>query len=65
LIFNGRLRANGYLNDRLKINYDFDCKDLYGLETTKLSGNIILRGIDSIVLDSSNYIYLPDGVLKS
>jgi hypothetical protein len=62
--FNGRLRANGYLNDLLRVNYDFDCKGLYGLETTKLSGNILLRGMDSIVLDSSNYIYLPDGVLK-
>ncbi len=62
--FKGRLRASGYLNDHLKVNYNFDCKDLYGLKTTKLSGNIQLQGMESIVLDSSNYIYLPDGVLK-
>jgi hypothetical protein len=62
--FTGRLRANGYLDERLKVNYDFDCKELYGLETTRLSGNVLLFGMDSIVLDSSNYIHLPDGVLK-
>ncbi|MCF7833143.1 MAG: AsmA-like C-terminal region-containing protein, partial [Candidatus Marinimicrobia bacterium] len=62
--FNGRLRVNGYFNERLKVNYDFDCQDLYGLESTRLSGNVFLFGLDSIVLDSSNYIYLPDGLLK-
>ncbi len=62
--FKGRLRANGYLNDHLRVNYDFDCNDLYGLPTTKVRGNIQLQGLESIVLDSSNYIYLPDGILK-
>ncbi|MEA2077245.1 MAG: hypothetical protein U9O95_04435 [Candidatus Marinimicrobia bacterium] len=63
--FQGRLRATGYLEERLKINYDFDCKDLFGLETATLNGNILLHGLNEIVLDSSNLIYLPDGLLKA
>jgi autotransporter translocation and assembly factor TamB len=63
--FQGRLRATGYFNDRLKINYDFDCMDLYGLEKTTLQGNVLLYGIDNIVLDSTNFIYLPNGLLKA
>lgn len=63
--FQGRMRATGYLDERMRVNYDFSCLDLYGLETVKLGGDIIFDGLDNIMIDSSNYIYLPDGLLKA
>ncbi|MBN2781341.1 MAG: translocation/assembly module TamB domain-containing protein [Candidatus Marinimicrobia bacterium] len=62
--FRGRFRANGYLDDRLKVKYDFDLLDLYGLSKSSLQGDILFKGMESIILDSTNYIYLPTGMLK-
>ena len=63
--FEGRLRASGYLDERLKVNYDFDCKEIFGIETANLSGDITLNGLDDIELDSTNQIVLRDGLLKA
>ena len=62
--FQGFFRASGYLDDRLRVSYDFDCNEFYGIEKTTLRGDIFFYGLNDIVLDSSNYIYLPDGLLK-
>jgi autotransporter translocation and assembly factor TamB len=63
--FEGRLRAAGYLDKRLKVNYNFNCNEIYGIETANLSGDVTFNGLNSIVLDSTNQILLKDGLLKA
>lgn len=62
--FRGRLRANGYLDKRIKINYDLDVQEIYGLPFAHLSGNALVDSMQSVRMDSSNVLTLPGGTLK-
>lgn len=62
--FRGRLRANGYLDKQLKINYDLDAQQIYGLPFVHLSGDALVDSMESILLESSNVLTLPGGTLK-
>ncbi|MDZ7821184.1 MAG: hypothetical protein U5N26_04885 [Candidatus Marinimicrobia bacterium] len=63
--FQGRMRASGYMNKRMSANYNFQCLDLYGIDESRIEGNVFVDEMRDIILDSTNYIYLPDGVLKA
>jgi autotransporter translocation and assembly factor TamB len=60
----GHVRAQGYFNEEFKVNYDLNCIDLYGMPITTLQGNVLMQGLNEIVLDTTNYIYLSDGTLR-
>ncbi|MFA6617647.1 MAG: hypothetical protein WCT23_01070 [Candidatus Neomarinimicrobiota bacterium] len=60
----GFFNANGYINSRIDMNYNIDCFDLYGLSKTSFTGNVEFNSLDEIILDSSNQIVLPGGLLK-
>lgn len=61
----GRMRASGYMDKRLNINYDFQAEDLYGMDKSSFQGCLFLDEMQDIILDSTNYIYLPEGILKA
>ncbi|MBW6457730.1 MAG: translocation/assembly module TamB domain-containing protein, partial [FCB group bacterium] len=62
--FQGRMRANGFMDATLRVNYDLSFDRLLGMGKTALKGNVLVQEMNDIVLDTSNYIYLPDGLLK-
>lgn len=61
---NGRLRAKGYLDDEIKLNYKINADNIYGLETAGISGDITMLGLDTLVLDTNNYFQIPNGKLS-
>ncbi len=60
----GYLRANGYLNSQIKLNYDLDCFDLYDLDKANFAGNILFDQLDKIVIDSTNRLLLAEGAVR-
>ena len=62
--FRGRMRANGFLDADIRVNYDLGIDHFLGIEKTAMKGNVLVHEMSDIVLDTSNYIYLPDGLLK-
>lgn len=60
----GYLKADGYLDSKINLNYNIDCLELYDLSKATFAGNIEFDGLDNISIDSSNRIILPEGMLK-
>ena len=59
----GNLRAEGFIDSLVNINYDIVCLELYGIENSNFSGNIEMLGLEEINIDSTNKIDILDGLL--
>lgn len=61
---NGRMRINGYVDQNLMLNYDWNFREIFGLPSLEFYGNARIDSLQDIYLDSSNVLSLPGGILK-